>query len=165
MSFNFICVLIIYFCFCSYGCASTITSMDMNNLRNGQVILKPIEKNSVKGSATAILINAPREKVWYVLERKENLTKFIDQIRETHVLRDNGRNQLVRTSVKFCRVLPSFDYVLVFDIEKCLLQKPAGPLKNYSEHLSLFLMDRALYLTVRFMLIPDFISLHLLTEA
>lgn len=115
MSAKFLCVLIGFFFAFSAAYPLSIDSKDINKLKEGKVLLKPIRQNSVKGSHTAILINAPKEKVWKVLEEKENLPKFVSQIQEACILSENGDGQMVKTSVKICRFLPCFDYVLCFD--------------------------------------------------
>ena len=105
----------IVFFFYSAAYPLSIDSQDMQSLQGGNVVLKPVKQNSVKGTETAIIINAPHEKVWQVLEQKENLSTFIEQVEEARVLSNNGSDQMVKTSVKICKLLPSFDYVICFD--------------------------------------------------
>ncbi len=101
--------------------AVTISSLEIRNLENGQVIQNSIKgrslgsSRSIKGSESKILIHAPAQKVWQVLDEKENLPRIIRQVKEARVIEDNGNSQKVVTSVKVCSLLPKFDYVLSFD--------------------------------------------------
>ncbi len=69
----------------------------------------------MKGSESKILINAPAKKVWDVLDNKENMPKFIHQVRKAEILEENNSQQKVVTTVKLCELLPSFNYIFVFD--------------------------------------------------
>ncbi len=110
--------------------ALTISSCELRNLQNGDIIQKNIKGQAlssskmIKGSESKILINAPAEKIWNILDDKENLPKIIHQIKEAQIIAENESHQKVKTSVKLCRLLPSFDYILSFDrSEKYRLMK------------------------------------------
>lgn len=104
---------------CSY--AVNITTFELKSLKTGAVLQKSIKgkvlnsTKKIKGSECKILINAPAKKVWQILDEKENLPRIVRQITEASIIEDNGNHQRVRTSVKICRLLPSFDYILDFD--------------------------------------------------
>jgi len=106
---------------CSASSAVNIQDYELRSLANGKVLFKSIQgksltsQKSIKGSEGKILINAPAEKVWRVLDKKENLPRIIKQITKARVIEDNGSKQKVKTSIKVCRVLPTFDYILSFD--------------------------------------------------
>ncbi len=101
--------------------AVTVNSFELRSLKNGDVIQKSIQgkaltsSKSIKGSESKILINASTERVWNILDKKENLPRIIRQIQEAQVIEDNGSSQKVKTSIKLCRFLPKFDYILSFD--------------------------------------------------
>jgi len=96
----------------------------LSKLKNGCVIQKSIKgislssSKSINGSECMILIDASVEKVWEALDDKKNLPKFIHQIKEVEIIQNNEKKELVKTSVKLCRMLPKFDYVLSFDKSK-----------------------------------------------
>jgi ribosome-associated toxin RatA of RatAB toxin-antitoxin module len=95
--------------------------MGIYELRQGKVQLKNIKETSfatgrvIKGTESRILICAPAEKVWRVLDNKENIPKFISQVKSAQVLQSGENLQTVKTSIKICRLLPTFDYVICFD--------------------------------------------------
>jgi len=153
-------VLTVFFAFCSDVCPYNIQSHEITSLQEGKVLLKPVVKNSVKGSQSAILINAPREKIWNLLENKENFPKLIKQIKETTVLRDDGINQTVKTSVKVCRVLPNFDYIICFDnseeLKKMSFKKTEGCFKELFGSFELIPYGRATILDCRIYADPGF---------
>ena len=80
-----------------------------------QISLTSSLRKGLNGSESKILINAPAKKVWDVLDEKENLPKFIYQIKKAEILEENNEKQKVAASVKICRFLPLFKYILVFD--------------------------------------------------
>ena len=90
-------------------------------LENGKVLQKKVKGRSLKtsmpidGSQCMILIDAPTDKVWQVINDKENLPKIVHQIQDVEVVQSDGQQEVVRTSVKICRLLPKFNYVLCFD--------------------------------------------------
>jgi len=101
--------------------AFAIDSYEIKYLENGNVIQKSIKgqslksSNSINGSESKILINAPTEKVWEVLDKKHNLPNIISMIEEVEVIESNPDNQKVKTSIKISKLLPKFHYVLSFD--------------------------------------------------
>lgn len=125
----------------SFKCfAININSYELEKLQNGIVLQKSIigkaltSSKKIKGSECKILINAPTEKVWQVLDKKENLPKIIHQIKEAEIIQNNGECQKVKTSVKICSLLPSFDYILNFDrsekYKRMKFKKTAGCFKD-----------------------------------
>ncbi len=116
------CLLLSLMFFCSYSQAATINKpQDIIKLEKGQVLQKSIQgksllsSKSIKGSESKILIDASAEKVWDVLYKKENLPKIIRQIQDIKILKDNNNGQEVKTSIKLCKFLPTFDYIFYFD--------------------------------------------------
>lgn len=110
--------LSISFLFSSGALAMIISSDEINSLEQGNVLQKSLTaqlKNGLKGSESKILINAPAKKVWDVLDNKENMPKFIHQVRKAEILEENNSQQKVVTTVKLCELLPSFNYIFVFD--------------------------------------------------
>ena len=107
--------------FCSSSPAVTIKSQDIINLENGQILQKSIRGKSllsskkIKGSESKILIDASAEKVWNILYEKENLPKLIRQIQDMKILEETNDGQKVKTSIKLCKLLPTFNYVFYFD--------------------------------------------------
>lgn len=95
-----------------------IKSEEYDSLERGNVIQKSLTaqlRGNLKGSESKILINAPTRKVWNVLDDKENLPKFINQVKKANIVEEKNEQQKVVTTVKLCELLPSFNYVLVFD--------------------------------------------------
>lgn len=98
--------------------AMTISSDEMYSLEQGNVLQKSLTaqlRNGLKGSESKILIDAPAQKVWDVLDNKENMPKFIHQVRRAEIVKEDNSEQKVVTTVKLCELLPSFYYVFIFD--------------------------------------------------
>jgi len=98
--------------------AIIIQSEEYSSLEKGNVIQKSLTsqlREGLKGSESKILIDAPTRKVWSVLDEKENLPKFISQVKKAKIVEEKNEQQKVVTTVKLCDLLPSFNYVLLFD--------------------------------------------------
>ena len=117
--------------------ALTIQTDEYDSLERGIVLQKSLSlklRSGLKGSESKILINAPVRKVWNVLDDKENLPKFINQIKRAHIIEEKNEQQKVVTTVKLCDLLPSFSYVLVFDssekFKRMKFKKTGGAFKE-----------------------------------
>lgn len=101
-------------------CAN-LDSGTINELQQGKIKSRDIQDMSftsgkvIKGSESHIMVCAPPEKVWQVLDNKENLPKIISQVKSAQVLQGDENLQTVKTSIKICRLLPTFDYIICFD--------------------------------------------------
>jgi ribosome-associated toxin RatA of RatAB toxin-antitoxin module len=98
--------------------AIIIKSEEYDSLESGNVIQKSLTaqlRGNLKGTESKILINAPNRKVWEVLDDKENLPKFIRQVKKADIVEEKNEQQKVAATVKLCDLLPSFNYLLVFD--------------------------------------------------
>ncbi len=151
---------IVFFFLYSSAYPLSIKSNEIQSLTQGKVLLKPVIKNSVKGSQSTILIDAPKEKVWRLLKNKENFPRLVKQIEESTVLSDDGTNQLVKTSVKVCRILPNFDYVICFnnsrEYEKMSFKKTEGCFKELFGYFELIPYGEATILDCRIYANPGF---------
>ena len=98
--------------------AIIIPSEEFDSLERGNVLQKSLTaqlRSGLKGSESKILINAPTRKAWNVLDDKENLPKFIRQVKKADIVEEKNEKQKVVTTIKLCDLLPSFNYILVFD--------------------------------------------------
>ena len=71
--------------------AIIIPSEEFDSLERGNVLQKSLTaqlSGGLKGSESKILINAPTRKVWNVLDDKENLPKFIHQVKKADVVEE-----------------------------------------------------------------------------
>lgn len=115
-AFFIICLL-----FSNSANAVIIKSDEINRLKSGQVLQTSLTKQlrkGLKGSESKILIDAPVEKVWEVIDNKENLPKFIPQVKNAKVIEENADIQKVDTTIELCKLLPTFKYNLLFDMSE-----------------------------------------------
>ena len=117
--------------------AVTIQTDEYDSLERGIVLQKSLSlqlRGGLKGSESKILINAPTRKVWNVLDDKENLPKFIHQIKRASIIEEKNEQQKVVTTVKLCDLLPSFSYILIFDrsekFKRMKFKKTGGAFKE-----------------------------------
>lgn len=98
--------------------AIAVKTEEINNLERGKVIQKSLTsqlRNGLKGSESKILIDAPAKKVWDVIDKKENMPKFIQQVKKAEIIEEDNDKQKVVTTIKLCDLLPTFNYIIVFD--------------------------------------------------
>lgn len=111
-------VLFLNFFSLSTADAIIIKSKEIDKLKNGQIIQNSLTKHlrkGLKGSESKILINASVEKVWEMLDNKENLPKFIQYVKKAEVIEEKNNIQEVDTTIELCKLLPTFKYKLIFD--------------------------------------------------
>ena len=106
-------------CFLAYRAnALIIKSNELALLKKGEIVQKSLTaelRDGLKGSESKILINAPVEKVWRLLDEKENLPKFISYVKSAKVVSERNELQKVDTTIELCKLLPTFQYTLLFD--------------------------------------------------
>ena len=117
--------------------AIIIKSEEYDSLERGNVLQKSLTsqlRGGLKGSESKILINASTSKVWNVLDDKENLPKFIHQVKKADVVEEKNEQQKVIIIIKLCDLLPTFNYILVFDssekYRKLKFKKVGGAFKE-----------------------------------
>jgi ribosome-associated toxin RatA of RatAB toxin-antitoxin module len=130
-------LICINFCFIGSANAITVKSDEWAFLERGKVLQKSITYESrakLRGSESKILINASPKEVWNVIDNKENLPKFIKQMKSARVIDDNKSSEKVLTTIKICELLPSFKYILIFDnsekYKKIKFKKVGGAFKE-----------------------------------
>jgi len=104
--------------FSGSAAAMIVKSEEMDSLEKGDIIQKSLTaelRGGLDGAESKILINAPTKKVWDVIDDKENLPKFIPEVKKAEVIEEKNEQQKVSTTIKLCKFLPSFNYILVFD--------------------------------------------------
>lgn len=130
--------------FISFNClladsatAIMVQSDELSSLQRGRVVQKsltPQLRRGLKGSESKVLIDAPARKVWDVIDKKENLPKFIRQVKNTEILEENKDTQKVSATVRICDLLPTFKYILLFDnserYRKIKFRKTGGAFKE-----------------------------------
>ena len=111
-------LLVINFIFVGKADAVIIKSNELALLKKGEIIQSSLSsqlRKGLKGSESKILINAPVEKVWKILDEKENLPKFISYVKDAKVISERNDIQTVDTTIELCKLLPTFQYKLLFD--------------------------------------------------
>ena len=163
--------------FSNSALAITIKSEEFDSLEKGNVLQKSLTaqlKGRLKGSESKILINAPAKKVWNILDNKENLPKFIKQIKKAKIVEEKNEQQKVNTIVKLCDLLPSFNYILVFDTsekyKRMKFKKVGGAFKELFGYFEIIPYEGKTILAYRIysdpgFYIPEFISKALRGDA
>jgi len=157
--------------------AVIISAEEYGSLEKGNVIQKSITsqlRKGLKGSESKILINASTGKVWDVLEKKENFPKFIHQVKKAKIVEEKNEQQKVVTTVKLCELLPSFNYILVFDrsekFRRMKFKKVGGAFKEIFGYFEIIPYQNKTILAYRIysdpgFYIPEFICKALRSDA
>jgi carbon monoxide dehydrogenase subunit G len=98
--------------------AQAITPNENIKLQRGEIItnsLTPKLTGNLKGVEGKILIQAPPEKIWNILDNQENLPKFIPKFKKVTVLEKTDDYQKVEVDLKVCGLLPMFKYTMILD--------------------------------------------------
>lgn len=149
--------------FSSSANAIIIKSEEIDNLEKGKVLQKSLTvqlRKGLNGSESKILIDASTKKVWDVIDKKENLPKFIPQIKKAKVLEENNEQQKIITTIKLCELLPSFNYILVFDrsekYRRMKFKKIGGAFKELFGYFEIIPHDGKIILAYRIYSDPGF---------
>lgn len=177
MKLNFKILFVVLGLFLSINCLLADSSLAINikseefiSLEKGQVLQKSISaqlKKGLKGSESKILINASAKKIWYVIDKKENLPKFIRQVEKTEIIEENNQQQKVLTRIKLCDLLPTFNYIIIFDrsekYKRVRFKKVGGAFKELYGYFEIIPYEDKTILAYRIysdpgFYIPEFIS-------
>jgi len=94
------------------------TIKELSRLQRGEIItssLTPTLKDNLKGAESKVLIKAPPEKVWAILDNQEKLPEVIPRFKKITVLEKTPNSQKVQVALKVCKFLPLFKYTMTLD--------------------------------------------------
>ncbi|OGH98351.1 MAG: hypothetical protein A2104_10125 [Candidatus Melainabacteria bacterium GWF2_32_7] len=98
--------------------AEAVTYDEFIKLKKGEVLSKSLSKElkgNLKGAEAKIFIQAPPEKVWQVVNDQESLPKYVSRFKKIKIIENKPNSQKVQVAIKFCPILPMFNYTILFD--------------------------------------------------
>ena len=119
---------------------------DMEHLERGEVAIKTVggEGGGTERVQATILIAAPAERVWQIMNDCDHSPEFVPGLKSCRVLRREGQDEIIEHSMKFSWLLPEVTYVFRARYEQnrqVAFQRIAGDVRRFEGNWTLQPVD------------------------
>jgi ribosome-associated toxin RatA of RatAB toxin-antitoxin module len=143
--------------------AKAVEQKEVSRLIKGEIISKSLThelKGGLRGAEAKIFIKAPPEQVWKVIDDHESLPTYVSRFKRVKIIEETPNSQKVEVAIKFCPVLPTFKYTILFDktekYKKVKFNKIGGCFKRLYGIYDLQPYQKGTLLTYKIFLDPGF---------
>lgn len=118
LSVNVLIILFLLSFIACNTCCIKAKASEISRLENGEIIAKSLSKQlkaPLRGAEAKVIINAPVEKVWCVIENQEKYPLIFPKFKKVSVLETKNSMQKIVAAIKLAPILPTFKYILLID--------------------------------------------------